>query len=64
MISSILVMLNMASAFGLEAPEIIRYHQSTEACLVEASKLNAKHSLELQKAKAGFVCLVVTVPTI
>lgn len=64
MIASILVVLTAAAAYGLEAPELVKPFQSTESCLIEASKMNAVYADDLRKAGAVFTCLVITTPTI
>lgn len=64
MISSILVVLSLSAALGLEPPEIISNFKSNESCLIEASKLNAQHSEALNKAKSVVVCLFIVAPTI
>ena len=64
MISSILIVLSYAAAFGLELPEPIKPFNSNEACLIEAAKLNNKHAEDLHKSKSVFACLIIVVPTV
>lgn len=64
MIQAILAVLTVASALGIEAPELIKPFTTVEACLIEAQKQNQENNAELQKQAAGFVCLVIKEPTI